>query len=140
MIESSVRQGEWRTKGEEVHHRVPRCLLRLRGRAEARAGLDGEGIQLWLDYEHEALRWGVDPDVSQEGLTALVEGSAVRLGREEHREIHADDFVRWGRRGGLRTLALYGTPWFSLLALRRWEKVGAGTLAEHLASMGGRCR
>jgi hypothetical protein len=28
----------------------------------------------------------------------------------------ASDFVWWGRRGGLRTLVLYGRPYFSLLA------------------------
>ena len=93
MIEGSVRQGVEQAKSE-VHHRVPRCLLGLRNQAEAHSELDGEGLQLWLDYELEALRWGVDPDVSCEGLAALVDGSAVEVGREEHREIHAEDFVR----------------------------------------------
>jgi hypothetical protein len=31
--------------------------------------------------------------------------------------------VRWGRRGGRRTLALYGQPHFSLLARFRWRRV-----------------
>ncbi len=87
----------------EVHHRVPRCLLRLRERAEAHAGLDGEGLQLWIDCELEAIRCGVDPDVSREELRALVEGSTVELSREEHRDGHAGDFARWGKRGGLAT-------------------------------------
>jgi hypothetical protein len=46
------------TERVELHHRVPRCLLTLRDKADA-AALDGAGFQAWLDYEHEALRWGV---------------------------------------------------------------------------------
>ena len=61
----------------EVHHRVPRCLLRLRERAEFHTELDGEGLALWMDYELEALRCGVDPDVSRDELAALIEGSTV---------------------------------------------------------------
>jgi hypothetical protein len=78
----------------EVHHRVPRCLLRLRERAEAHTELDGEGLGLWMDYELEALRFGVDPDVSREELAALVEGSTVELSQEKHRDGHAADFAR----------------------------------------------
>ena len=116
---------------------MPRCLLRLRKRADACPELDGEGIQKWLDYEFEALRWGVDPDVSREELTSLVDGSTMELGRGEHREAHAEDFARWGRRGGLATVRRYGTAWFSLLARRRWEKISAETLAETFAAMNG---
>jgi hypothetical protein len=77
----------------EVHHEVPRNLLRLRERADA-AGLTGEGIELALEYEHEARRWGVDPDLSREELAALVEDSAVEIPGDEHREAHAEDFAR----------------------------------------------
>ena len=112
----------------EIHHEVPRCLLRLRERAEA-AGLTGEGIELALEYEHEARRWGVDPDLSRDELAALVEGSTVELPAEEHRDGHAEDFARWGRRGGLATARRYGTAWFSLLARRRWERISAEELA-----------
>ena len=112
----------------EVHHEVPRCLLRLRERAEA-AGLTGEGIELALEYEHEARRWGVDPDLSREELAALVEDSTVEIPGDEHREAHAEDFARWGRRGGLKTVRRYGTAWFSLLARRRWERISAEELA-----------
>lgn len=84
----------------EVHHRLPRCLLRLRERAEEHPALDGEGLQRWLDYELEALRHHVDPDISREELSALVEGSTVELPAGVHRNGHAGDFVRWGRRGG----------------------------------------
>jgi hypothetical protein len=114
-------------------------LLRLRDRTDAHPELDGQGIQLWLDYELEALRFGVDPDVSREDLVALIEGSAVLLSREEHRAGHseASDFVRWGRRGGLATLRRYGTSWFSLLARRRWERVSGAELEKVFATING---
>jgi hypothetical protein len=99
--------------------------------------LDGEGMQLWLDWELEALRWGVDPDVSRDELAALVEGSTVEIGRDEHRDRHAGDFARWGRCGGLTTLRRYGTAWFSLLARRRWGKVSAEDLARAFSVLGG---
>src|SRR5215207_336615 len=115
-------------RAQEVHYAVPQCLLRLRDRADAHQELDGEGIQLWLDYELEALRYGIDPDISREELATLVKGSRVMLAREEHRNGHENDFVRWGRRGGLATLKRYGTSWFSLLARRRWERVSGAEL------------
>lgn len=121
----------------EVHHRVPRCLLRLRDRADA-AGLTGEGIGLALEFEHEAHRWGVDPDVSRGELAAMIAGSTVEIPAEEHRNAHAEDFRRWGRRGGLRTLALYGAPWFTALAARRWDRITADQLAASFEAMGGR--
>jgi len=58
----------------EVHHTVPQYLLRLRDRADAHPQLDGEGLQLWLDYELEALRLGVDPDISREELAKAFGG------------------------------------------------------------------
>ena len=85
----------------EIHHAVPQCLLTLREKADA-CGLDGEGIEAWLEYEHEAMRWGVNPDVTRDDLAILIDASTVALGRGEHRSEHAGDFVRWGRRGGLR--------------------------------------
>ncbi len=121
----------------EVHHGIPRCLLRLRDRADAHAELDGEGIQRWLDYECEALRWGVDPDVTRDELAAMIEASTVEMAREEHRAGHAEDFRRWGRMGGLETLRRYGRPWFAALARRRWGKIDAETLAGDLARLAG---
>ena len=124
---------------EELHHRVPQCLLRLRDRADAHPQLDGEGLQLWLDYELEALRYGVDPDISREELAALVEGSTVVLPHEQHRAGHskASDFVRWGRRGGLATLRRYGTSWFALLARRRWERLSGAELEQVFTTISG---
>jgi hypothetical protein len=117
---------------------VPRCLLRLRDRADVHPEFDGEGLQFWLDYELEALRYGVDPDTSHENLAALIEGSTVVLPREEHRNGHENDFVRWSRRGGLATLRRYGTSWFSLLARRRWERLSGAELEQVFATISSR--
>ena len=118
----------------EIHHRVPRCLLGYFDRFVA-GNLDGEGLQAWSDWEEEAFRYGVDPNVSREELETLIKFSASPVPATEHRADHsrAGDFARWGRRGGLRTLALYGRGWFSLLARRRWEKITAEQLAEVFA-------
>jgi hypothetical protein len=136
LIEESLRW-EAQDAKREAHHAVPRCLLRLRDRADEHHDLDGAAIQKWLDYELEALRWGVDPDVSREALAAMVQCSATEFDQGEHREVHAGDFARWGRRGGSTTLRRYGTVWFSLMAKRRWEKISAETLAEAFAAMNG---
>jgi hypothetical protein len=118
------------TAPREVHHRVARCVLGLRERADGCAEpWSAEGLALWMDYELEALRFGVDPDVSREELATLIEGSTVEIPRGEHRNGHADDFARWGRRGGLATVRRYGTAWFSLLARRRWERISAEELS-----------
>jgi hypothetical protein len=104
----------------EIHHRVPRCLLRLRDRADA-APLDGEGIELALEFEYEASRYGVDVDISRDDLAVLIEASTVSLGRDDHRTLRSEatDFARWGRRGGLETLRRHGRGWFRLLGRRR---------------------
>jgi len=52
----------------EIHYRIPQCLLGLSEKADSVA-LDGAGIEAWLEYEHEAMRYGVDPDLSREDLT-----------------------------------------------------------------------
>jgi hypothetical protein len=41
--------------------------------------------------------------------------------------------VRWGRCAGLRTLVLYGRPYFSLLARFRWGRIEVEALIEHRA-------
>src|SRR4051794_41047751 len=40
----------------EAHHAAPRCLIALHEKANGTA-LDGEGIQAWLEWEWEAMRW-----------------------------------------------------------------------------------
>jgi hypothetical protein len=73
----------------EIHHSVPQCLLRLRDRADS-AALDGEGIELWLELEYEAIRYGVDPDMSRDDLEALIDASCVVMERAEHRDTHSE--------------------------------------------------
>ena len=122
---------------QEVHHSVPRSLLGLRDQSDAHPELDGEGIQLWLDYELEALRFGVDPDVSREELAALIEGSTMLLPRQEQRAGHENDFVRWSRRGELATLRRYDTSWYSLLTRRCWELLSGAELEQVFATING---
>jgi len=103
----------------EIHHRTPQYLLRMRDRAGG-ADLNGASIEVWLAYEAECFRAGVDPDVSREELSALIDASTVALARDDHRALHETDFVRWGRQGGLQALRRYGRAWFGLLG-RRWH-------------------
>jgi hypothetical protein len=109
-----------------VHHGAARCLLSLYDRA-------AEGSGPWSDFDAEAGRWGVDYRVSRDELAAMVEGSVCELPAADHRRLHQDasDFARWGRRGGLRTLALYGRPYFSLLARFRWGRVEVEALVSY---------
>ncbi len=111
----------------EVHHAAPRCLLRLHERANG-AELDGEGIQAWIEWEMEAMRWRVPVEISRADLEAMVAASEDLLERERHRLIHAPDWRRWGSRGGRETVRRYGTEWMALLALKRWGRVSAEEL------------
>jgi hypothetical protein len=112
---------------EELHHAAPRCLISLHEKANG-SSLDGEGIQAWLEWEMEAMRWRVPVEISRDDLEALVEASGVVLERETHRLLHDSDWQRWGSRGGKETLKRYGTEWFVLLALRRWRRITAEEL------------
>jgi hypothetical protein len=107
----------------EAHHTAPRCLISLHEKANG-TSLDGEGIQAWLQWEWEAMRWRVPVEISRDELEALVERSTVVLEREKHRLIHEGDCHRWGARGGRETLRRYGSAWFVLLARRRWGRIG----------------
>ena len=124
------------TARREVHHRVPRCLLKVYDRGHG-PGLEPEDLQAWFEWEEEAFRYEVDPDVSREVLVTLIEGSTVELEAEEHRVGHsaAGDFVRWGRLGGLETSRRYGRPWFSLLGRRRWGRVSPEALNHYRANL-----
>ena len=113
----------------EVHHAVPRCLLRLHDEARVPSDdLDGAGIQAWLEWEWETLRWGVPAEIERADLERLVEASTILLEREKHRLIHGSDWQRWGRRGGLATLRRYGTSWYSALALKQWGRLDGDDL------------
>lgn len=101
----------------------------------ASGALDVAGLQAWFEWEEEAFRYGVDPDVSREDLVGLIEDSTVEIVGDEHRAVHSgvSDFARWDRLGGLETLRRCGRPWFSLLGRRRWERVSAETLSSYQA-------
>ena len=120
----------------QIHHRVPRRLLKVWDGGHG-SSLEPEDLAAWIEWEEEAYRYGVDPDVSREGLATLIEGSTVELGVEEPRVAHSEagDFARWGRLGGLKTFTLYGPGWFVLLALRRWQKISAAQLEEAFAAI-----
>jgi hypothetical protein len=104
----------------QIHHRIPRRLLKVWHGAHS-SGLGSEDLAAWIEWDEEAYRYGVDPDVSREVLAALIKGSTAELGVEEHRAAHSEagDFARWGRLGGLKTFGHYGPGWFVLLARRR---------------------
>jgi hypothetical protein len=74
----------------EVHHAAPRCLLTLHERANG-AELDGEGIQAWVEWEIEAMRWRVPVEIARRDLETLVRSSEVVLEKEKHRLVHASD-------------------------------------------------
>jgi hypothetical protein len=120
------------TERREIHHRVPRCLLKAWDRGNG-PGLEPEDLATWCEWQEEAFRYGVDPEIGREELAALIEGSTVEIAGGEHRAVHSrsGDFACWGRLGGLETLALYGPGWFAMLAMRRWGQVTAGQLADY---------
>jgi hypothetical protein len=103
-----------------VHHAAPRCLLVLHERANGKTILDGEGIQAWVEWEWEVIRWRLPVKISRSELEQVVDRSAEHLERERHRLVHEGNWRRWGSRGGRETLRRYGADWFSLLAPRRW--------------------
>ena len=103
----------------DVHHGAPRYLLGL-------FDVAATGLADWSEFDEEAECWGVEVrGLSREDLRSLIESSTREIPAAEHRRLHqeASDFVRWGRRGGRRTLALYRQPYFSLLPSFRWGRV-----------------
>lgn len=113
----------------EVHHRIPRNLLSLHDRMTGCEELDGAALQAWFDYEEECYKRGVNPDLSRKELQSVIDNSTVEITRAEHRgEIHAADWSRWGRIGGLRVLELYGATYFKHLARLRWNRITAREL------------
>ena len=104
--------------GADVHLDAPRWLL---GLFDA-AGDLAEGSEFDAEVERVSIEVR---GLSREDLRALIESSTGEIPTTEHRTLHQDasDFVRWGRRGGQRTLALYGRLYFSLLARFRWGRI-----------------
>lgn len=109
---------------QHLHHEAPRHLLRLHREAyEAEGDLGrGDSIEAWLEWEREAMRYGVPVEIGLGDLAELVRDSTVLIPADEHRNGHSQrgDFARWGRRGGLETLRRYGRRHFVLLARHRW--------------------
>jgi hypothetical protein len=102
----------------DVYHGAPRCLL---GLFYAAGGLADRS-----EFDAGAERCGIEVrGLSGEDLAALIKSSIRQILATEHRRLcqEASDFVRWGRRGGRRTLAFYGRPHLSLLARFRWRRV-----------------
>jgi hypothetical protein len=103
------------------------------------------GLADWSEFDAEAERFSIEVcGLSRQDLRALIEGSTREMPTTEHRRLHqeASDFVRWGRRGSRRTLALYVRPYFSLLARLRWRRIEVEALIEHRAGSlkgAGRC-
>ena len=67
------------SKPEELHHATPRCLISLHEKASG-TSLDREGIQAWVEWEMEAMRWRVPVEISKDELEALVEASSLGKG------------------------------------------------------------
>ena|SRR5215217_2998347 len=115
--------------GADVHHDAPRWLLRL---FDATAG----DLAEWSEFDAEVERLSIEVrGLSREDLRALIESSTCEIPTTEHLRLHQDasHFVRWGRRGGLRTLALYGRLYFSLLARFRLGRIEVEGLTRHRA-------
>ena len=87
----------------QIHHRIPRRLLKVWDEGHG-SDLGPEDLAAWIEWEEEAYRYGVDPDVSLEDLAALIKGSTVELGVEEHRAAYSDagDFAWWAGSGASR--------------------------------------
>jgi hypothetical protein len=104
--------------GVDFNHGASRCLP---GLFDVAAG----GLADRSEFEAEVESWGiVVRGLSREDLRALIAGSTYEIPAAERRTLHQEegDFVRWGRRGGRRPLALYGRPYISLLARLRWTR------------------
>jgi hypothetical protein len=78
-------------KDSELHHAAPRCLLSLHERANG-TSLDGEGIQAWVEWEMEAMRWRVAVQISRDELEGLVEASSLGRGTRHRLKGHANGF------------------------------------------------
>jgi len=86
----------------DVHHSAPRSLLRIFHAAAAR-------LTDWSEFDAETEYLSIEVrGLSREDLAALIEGSTREIPTTEHHRLYqqASHFVRWGRRGGRRTLTL----------------------------------
>ena len=56
---------------QERHHAAPRCLISLHEKANGTTSLDGEGIQAWVEWEAEAMRWRVPVEIARDDLVGF---------------------------------------------------------------------
>jgi hypothetical protein len=125
-----ARAARWPPRqGATSHDGAPRCLFGL-------FDAEATGLADCSEFGAEAERWGVEVrGLSREDLRALIISSTREVPTTEHRRMYqeASNFVWWGRRGGRRTLALYGRPYFSLLARFGWGRAPLEALTRHRA-------
>jgi hypothetical protein len=67
------------TREPDLHHAIPRCLISLHEKANG-TSLDAEGIQAWVEWEMEAMRWRVPVEISRDELEGLVGTSSLGRG------------------------------------------------------------
>lgn len=121
-------------KGTEIHHRIPKSLLKLYDIC-FNSDLDYADpltlnkpttalAQALITFDEECSRYGINGrEISRGMLEMQIKDSEVQISKQQHRrQEHAEDWKRWGRKGGLRTLQLYGTDHFRELARKRWRK------------------
>jgi hypothetical protein len=101
----------------DVHHFAPRCLL---GLFDAAAG----GFVDWSEFDAEAERLSIEVrGLSRKELTTLIKSSTFEIPTAQRIAGYIRKLATscgGERRRGRRTLALYGRPYFSLLASLRW--------------------
>lgn len=106
----------------EVHHRIPKHLLKLYDAAMKDQEIDAAGIEAYITFEHEAMRYRVPVNITRDELAELIEGSTVEISFDQHRyEEHASDWARWGSLGGQDILNRFGRKHFQDLANLRWK-------------------
>lgn len=111
----------------EVHHQVPRYLLRL-------FDWKTDDPVYEEEFVREAALYSIEAGISREDIEDLIESSTVEIPREQHRGVeHAGDWSRWGARSGATTFERYGAGWFALLARRRWKRIRVEMLQEYRA-------
>jgi len=125
---------EYTVNETEIHHQIPRSLLRLYDICFWSEDAANEPYpvndpktalsEALNAFEMECRRYGIDHmNVSRGMLEMMIRESEVELSWQQHRhEAHAGDWARWGRRGGLAVLKKYGRDHFRMLALKRWGK------------------
>lgn len=113
----------------ERHHQIPQSLLKLydicfwsedAGNEPYPVNDPRQALAEALNtFEMECRQYGIDHmNVSRGMLEQMIKESEIELSWKQHRqEAHAGDWSRWGRRGGLKVLEMYGRDHFRELAM-----------------------